>query len=216
MPIVKIAQINEDTKILIWYVREESQFFESQLRDLYETPLPWSDMNEKRKKEFLATRYLIQLGLPPDVKVSDLIKNENGSPRLMDPPYYFGISHTRDYVSCVISSHQAGCDIERYQERILSLGHRFMTEKEKKWINDDHRLEKTHLIWGIKESVYKTWGKKRIDWKEQIHIDPIEWEPQIGSFTGKIGNATGTMYFRGEYEYFPRFLFVWSIETQDL
>lgn len=214
MPVVKIKQINEDTKILIWYIREDSQFFESHLRELYGQPYPWLAMADKRKREFLATRYLIQLGLPPGQSVAHLTKNENGSPRLSETPYCFGISHTSEYVSCVISTHQAGCDIERFQERILRLSDRFMTPSDQIWANDDHRLAKTHLIWGIKESAFKTWGRKRIDWKRHIRIDPIEWDPDKGHFTGTIGNDSGLLHFYGEYEYFPQFLFVWSIETK--
>lgn len=214
MPVVKIEQINEDTKILIWQIREDAQFFENHLQDLYESPYPWLEMADKRKREFLATRYLIQLGLPPGLNVKHLTKNENGSPRLSGTPYCFGISHTRDYVSCVISTHKAGCDIERFQERILRLSSRFMTAADQQWADDENRLAKTHLIWGIKESAYKTWGRKRIDWNEHIRIDPIDWNPLNGHFTGTIGNDTGMLDFHGEYQYFPQFLFVWSIETK--
>lgn len=213
MPIVKIEQIDEDTKTLIWYLQEEPAFFESHLNRLYEPPFPWERMNQKRKREFLATRYLIQLGLPPGAQVNNLFKDQNGCPRIPDPESYLGISHTTDYVACVISSKPTGCDIERYQTRILRLAHRFMMKDDLQWASDDNQLKKTHLMWGIKESAYKTWGKKRIDWNKHIHIDPFAWDPRNGAFTGSIGNDAGHMNFRGSYEYFPDFLFVWTLQV---
>lgn len=212
MPIVKIEQINEDTKILIWYIQEDQSFFESHLRHLYELPFPWETMNHKRRREFLATRYLIQLGLPPGVQVNELTKDQNGCPRISNPEIYLGISHTKEYVGCVISNRPTGCDIEHYQPRIIRLSHRFMTEEDLRWAEDHNQLMKTHLMWGIKESAYKTWGKKRIDWNRHIHIDPIDWNAKKGKFKGSIGNESGRISFLGEYEYFPDFLFVWTIQ----
>ena len=213
LPLVKIEQINEDTKILIWYLTEDSFFFENHLNDLYEEPYPWVDMMPKRKKEFLSTRYLIQLGLSPGEQVSELVKDDNGCPTLTNPLRYVGISHTDYYIACVISQSRAGCDIERFQERILSLAHRFMTEDEREWALGDQQLAKTHLIWGIKESAFKTWGRKQIDWKKHIRIDSLEWHRKEGIFSGTIGNQTGSLTFHGGYEYFPEILFVWSIES---
>ena len=212
MPLVKIEQINEDAKILIWHFQEESDFFHQHLQKLYTGPLPWTAMPEKRKREFLATRYLIQLGLPPGANVSHMAKDPNGSPGLRNPRLYFGISHTREYVSCVISKCQSGCDVERYQERILALAHRFMTDEEMAWSTESDRLYRSHLIWGIKESAFKTWRRKRIDWKKHIRIELPEWNMNKGNFSGTIGNDTGTLDFYGGYEYFPRFLFVWTLQ----
>lgn len=212
MPLIKVEQINEDTRILIWHLTEDDSFFENHLSELYDSPLPWNKMNEKRKKEFLGTRYLIQLGLPPGAVVCDMNKDENGCPRLNDPSLFFGISHTSNYISCVISKSRAGCDIERYQERILNLTQRFMTQKEIEWATGKELLAKSHLIWGIKESAFKTWGRKQIDWKKNIQIDPFKWNSSKGSFSGFIGNHTGSIAFHGGYEYFSDCLFVWSIE----
>lgn len=213
MPLVKIEQINDDTKLLIWYLTEDTIFFENHLANLYNEPAPWAAMTDKRKKEYLATRYLIQLGLPPGLQVSDVIKDEYGCPILPDPLLYFGISHTTHYVACVISTSRSGCDIERYQERILSMAHRFMTKEERQWAAGQHELLKTHLMWGIKESAFKTWGRKKIDWRAHIKIGPLDWDPSEGEFSGVIGNQSGSLSFHGGYEYYSDFLFVWSIET---
>ncbi|MBY5957026.1 4'-phosphopantetheinyl transferase superfamily protein [Membranicola marinus] len=216
MPLVKIEQINDDTKLLIWYLTEDASFFENHLTSIFADPPPWADMKSKRKKEFLATRYLLQLGLPPDIKVSEVTKDEYGCPKLSNPALYFGISHTSEYIGCVISTSRSGCDIERYQERILAMSHRFMTAPELHWAQGPNELLKTQLIWGIKESAYKTWGRKKIDWRKHIQIDPMEWQPSTGTFSGTIGNQSGTMNFSGGYEYYSNFIFVWSIETPSL
>lgn len=213
MPLVKIEQITEDTKIMIWHMKENTSFYQTQLLDLYESPAPWHTMTNKRKQEFLATRYLIQLGLPPGKRVSDIIKDRYGAPKMVDPDYYFGISHTKNYAACIISNYRVGCDIEVMQDRILCMAHRFMSEGELVWADDTNQLKKTHLIWSIKESAFKTWGRKHINWKNHILIENLEWHHIKGEFTGTIGNHTGTMDFYGSYEYFSKFLFVWTVQS---
>ena len=146
--------------------------------------------------------------------MSEIKKDEHGCPLLKEPEMYFGISHTKRYVACVISRYRCGCDVEQYQERILNMDHRFMTEKELLWAQGDRRLKKSHLIWGVKESSFKTWGRKQIDWKKHIRLDNIRWNPVKGEFKGTIGNHTGTLTFKGGYEYFSEVLFVWTVETR--
>lgn len=212
MPLVKVEQIFEETKILIWRIEEDVSLFEAGLKPLYPDPPPWEAMKEKRRKEFLATRYLLQWGLPEGASIAALEKDRYGCPSLPAENLFLGISHTRDLAGGIISRRRAGCDIEEYQPRILRLAPKFMTNEEMARAEGPDQLMKTHLIWGIKESSYKTWGRRGIDWKADIRIDPVVWNPGKGTVSGQIGKAGSSLSFTGGYQYFDRFLFVWTVE----
>lgn len=213
MPLIKEEQIDEHTKILIWHITEPNAFFEKKLSGYFDSPYPWVKMIPKREREYLASRYILQMGLPLGFSVAEYSKDKNGTPRITKSEICIGISHSHDFTACIVSNRRAGCDIEIYQDRILNLSDRFMTPENQKWAEDQNQLQKTHLIWGIKESAYKTWGKRKIDWKDDIQIAPFDWDEISGKFRGRIGKKGQEIPFFGKYQYFDKFLFVWTLES---
>lgn len=212
MPLLKEEQIDEYTKILIWHITEPNAFFEKKLSGYFDSPYPWDEMIPKREREYLASRYILQKALPRGFSVAEYSKDKNGTPGITESEICIGISHSHDLTACIVSNRRVGCDIEIYQDRILNLSDRFMTPENQKWAEDQNRLKKTHLIWGIKESAYKTWGRRKIDWKEDIDIAPFDWDEIAGEFQGQIGKNNRKIPFFGNYQYFDNFLFVWTIE----
>ncbi|GAA5222171.1 4'-phosphopantetheinyl transferase family protein [Membranihabitans marinus] len=217
MPIVNVEQFPLDTKILIWQVTEEIDFFISKIGHQYPDS-PWRHFNPKRQMEYLVSRYLIQLGLPHQHFISELKKDSCGCPHFPTYDIHCGISHSSSYIAAITSSEKVGCDIEIYQpEKILRIAPRIIGKAEESWVRGEDISLKTQLVWGIKESAYKTWGKKNIDWLRDIDIDPILWHPQSGDFTGSIGSLNcDKLYFYGEYTYHKDFLFVWTKERKNI
>ena len=212
MPLLKVEQLDEHTKILIWHITEPNEFFEKKLSSHFIPPFPWAEMIPKRRREYLASRYILQKGLPPGYSVAEYSKDKNGTPRIEKSKIHIGISHSHHLTACIVSNRRAGCDIEIFQDRILMLSDRFMTAEDKEWANDKNQIKKSHLIWGIKESSYKTWGKRKIDWNKDIHIDPFVWNQNSGKISGRIGKKEKEISFHGKYQYFENFLFVWTLE----
>lgn len=215
MPLVKVDKNPEQPKVLIWHITEEEEFFSSKLTPILPIQ-PWQDFKPKRRLEWLATRYLLQLGLPQTLSVAQLRKDEYGCPYLSESNLRCGISHTHNYVAVVIDYQKVACDIETYQfHRIENIAPKIIGEPELEWLQNQYRPEQLHLIWGIKESAYKTWGKRNIHWLRDIHIEPIHWNPKKGSFTGRIGSqGAPKLSFYGEYEYHEHFLIVWTKEIK--
>lgn len=214
MPIINVEQFDRDTKILIWHILENDHFFIEKLLPQFREKRNWEDMRPKRKSEWLASRYLLQLGLPSGLRVKDLTKDEYGCPYLPKEKIFCGISHTENYTAVVLSKNRVGCDIERFKPKIKRIAPKFLTDNQLEWVQGDKELAKMHLIWGIKESAFKTWGKRNIDWKRDILIDPIKSVDYRGEISGQIGSqqVEKITYF-GHYLYHPQFVFVWTKET---
>ena len=116
---------------------------------------------EKRKKEFLASRLLLQ----ELCSNATIIYNEFGAPTLNNEKF-ISISHSKELVSIIISDQQVGMDIEQISEKALKLAPKFVAEKN---LNNLTK-EKATLIWCIKEAVFKWHQKGKVDFIKDIII----------------------------------------------
>ncbi len=82
--------------------------------------------------------------------------NEYGKPFIKDSNIFFNISHSYDYVACVISEKQIGIDIEMIREVPLNTINQFATAKEKEYISDSY--ERLFQIYTLKEAYFKMLG----------------------------------------------------------
>lgn len=89
---------------------------------------------------------------------------EKGKPYLKNYPYYFNISHSGEYVFCVLSENEVGADIQ--QRKPLSdnrIAERFFTEEEieglEKCAFSKEREQLFYRLWTRKESLGKLTGE---------------------------------------------------------
>ncbi|MDA9612392.1 4'-phosphopantetheinyl transferase superfamily protein [Flavobacteriales bacterium] len=102
--------------------------------------------NEKRKKEFLSSRLLLEQ-LNPNAIIT---YNDFGAPEL-DNGKYISISHSKEMVAIIISEQQVGLDIEQISEKALRLAAKFISAKNQSNLTK----EKATLIWCCKEAIFK-------------------------------------------------------------
>ena len=117
--------------------------------------------SEKRKKEHLASRLLVNEIHPTDT----IIYNEFGAPEL-DNGKYISISHSKQLVAVIVSEKKTGIDIEKISEKTLRLSTKFVSEKNLIRLSK----EKSTLIWCIKEAIYKWHQEGGVDFIKDIII----------------------------------------------
>ena len=78
---------------------------------------------EKRKKEFLVSRLLLN-ELEPNQQIS---YNSNGAPEISNGKY-ISISHSKNLVAIIISDKKVGLDIEYISEKPLRISPKFITD----------------------------------------------------------------------------------------
>ena len=120
--------------------------------------------NEKRKKEYLASRLLLK-DIAPNTKIT---YNEYGAPKLENGEH-ISISHSKNLVAIIISKQKVGMDIEQISEKSLRLSSKFISEKTRTTLNK----EKATLIWCLKEAVFKWHQKGKVDFIKDIIIPPF-------------------------------------------
>ncbi len=179
MGIVKKIEEN-NCKIAIWDLQESL----IELSNLYNKSKLPIFTNEKRKKEFLATRILLKEIIP-----NQLINyNIYGAPEL-DNNQYISISHSHNLVALIVSKKKVGLDIEKISSKALSLSSKFISD-----ITYNISKEKATLIWCAKEAIYKWYQKKNINFKNDIKIYPFKLGDK-GTVMAKFKNKKQTLYY---------------------
>jgi len=151
------AEIKSDnyTKIIVWNLVETNEELLDQLQ-LEEYRLEkYNTLTEKRKKEFLGIRMCLKyLG-----KNVDVLYDKKGRPYL-DSDNHLSITHSHGKVAVGISRYKIGIDIEKKRDvKIQNIKQKFIRPDEN-FVANFPELENDylHIIWGIKESLYKLDG----------------------------------------------------------
>ena len=190
MPLHKIIHINENTTAYFWHITEDvtSLFRAVSLRDTSLFRLEGMK-SEAHQKGFLAVRMLLQhLGYTD----YDLTYDEAGKPHLSDGKH-ISISHSHEFSCICISDELMGIDLEKLKEKTLKIAPRFMEVKHLENLSTLEQIEKSTVIWGVKESIFKIKNEKGISFPEHIFED---------EFDLKNGKCEAELHFNDQIENF--------------
>tara|TARA_B100001287_G_scaffold143309_1_gene120446 strand:- start:96 stop:677 length:582 start_codon:yes stop_codon:yes gene_type:complete len=156
---------NIDSIIWIWKIKESLDAL-SILTD-QKTDVK----NENKKKEFYASRVLIEKMCEElNILFEGIKKDNNGKPHLIKSKYHISISHKFPYVSVIFDTKKCGIDIERIDEKVKKIKSKFLSEDEELVVGEN--LKKLVEYWSIKETAYKVDGTtidlKNIEIREKI------------------------------------------------
>ena len=190
MPIFFQHQINETTRLGIWKIEENEDFFK------YNVPLHRDVTHPHKRLQHLAGRFLLQF-LFPDFPFELIQIADTRKPFLQGDPYHFSISHCGDYAAAIVSKNsRVGIDIEIPVDKIARIKDKFLNEDEQQqWTSviaaattsetnqevgnrkQDSKQSDSHeknilltLLWSCKESVFKWYGNGKVDFREHINL----------------------------------------------
>jgi 4'-phosphopantetheinyl transferase len=114
--------------------------------------------SEKRRLQSLTGYFLLKDILKEKGYDSfKIIRNKNEKPKL-NIPLYYSISHSNDYVVCVVADEEVGIDIEKLTDKLLKIKSKIGE------VSDD--LEILVRNWTLKEAYIKYLGDTKIPLKE--------------------------------------------------
>lgn len=175
MPLVYQQNINEATKLGVWHIAEEEDFF------LQRVPLQKEITHSHKRLQHLAGRFLLK-ELFEDFPLELIKIADTKKPFLPGELYHFSISHCGDYAAVIASSvNRVGVDIEIVSGKVERIKDKFLSFAEqellKKIFNTQHSIFNVQgitLCWSIKETMFKWYGLGGVDFKEHLHINKIE------------------------------------------
>lgn len=174
MPLILKKNIDDLATIAVWDINEPLSYFQAALR-LDEEELDRLEMMKPfRKREWLTSRFLVNEICPSEQRLR-IYKNEPGKPTLEDDSAFISISHSKDRIAVIKSKVLVGIDIQEEDPRMPSLYKRFMSESEQDMMDMNNQNSAYHIFWGAKECMYKAYGKKQLDFKENMGVYPFKY-----------------------------------------
>ncbi|WP_347840444.1 4'-phosphopantetheinyl transferase superfamily protein [uncultured Draconibacterium sp.] len=148
---------------------------------------------EKRQKEFVASRLLLQHLLPEPGEISYL--QPSGKPVLNPRSLNISISHSATLATVYLSEKNIGIDVEQINRNIDRVVKRFVHPSETSFLqqSDDPQFPKI-LLWSAKEAIFKCAGIQGVQFNEQIIIPPFNYRQQC-EFSGKLIYPDGIITF---------------------
>jgi len=169
MPLFFQLDIDANTKVAIWKIKEDLAFF---LRSVS----PQRAVSHPHKQlQHLAGRFLLKY-LYPDFPVKLIQLADTRKPFLENEAYHFSISHCADFAAAIVSkTNRVGVDIEIVSSKIEKIKHKFLSEDENRLLN--YQLPSLNyqltMLWSCKEAVFKWYGLGEVDFKRHIRVKSI-------------------------------------------
>ena len=182
MPLTNIIYLDAGRRIGCWQITESIDELSESLTIDADLEERIKNCHERRVKELLATRVMLkQLMQNSEEKI---VYDENRKPSLKYGSEKISISHSRDRVVILMSkSVEVGIDVEYVGEKILRIKEKFLTEKELEFAGED--LVKGTIYWCAKESLYKFYGERELDFRKNLILSDFEVQRK-GHFQAKI------------------------------
>lgn len=118
---------------------------------------------------------------------ADLRYDANSKPYLANYPGHISISHSHDRLAIIHNLRaKTGIDIELIRDKVKAIQHKFLNEQEQQQANND--TETLVCFWAIKETLYKIYGLKGIDFKKNLFIERVDAERVLGRIETKEGS----------------------------
>lgn len=179
MPICFRKQLCSDISIAVWKIEESIDALCCKfVLNQEDQAILASFSLENRKRQWLSARVLLTEMLPTEGLV-DLRKDVHGKPYLERFPYFISISHCDGYAAAAVSMKKpVGVDIELIRpNRITPLVEKFLSRRERDFVDDIAPEAHLYACWGIKEAVFKCYGQRGVSLLSDIQLEGFPYQP---------------------------------------
>ena len=174
MPLYKTITVNKTTKVLIWKIEESYEFLSDGISLTNHCQERVDGMkSDLHRRGFMSVRHLLAAAGYTD---HDLYYDDKGKPHLTDDKH-ISITHSFIFSAIIISDQEVGIDIEKQRQKILKIAHKFTPIEEYRTLaNDDAVMRKLTMVWGAKESLYKSFARKGVSFLEHIYVEDFRFD----------------------------------------
>lgn len=179
MPLIRNIERDNLLYIGVWSIEEEDIFFEKKLCLDEEEKAKLDAVHPNRKREWLASRYLLHLVSRRETRAKCL-KNIHGQPYLEGSKMNISISHSGHFAAVIASPYRVGLDIQRMSPKIERIHKKFVGVDEFQFLEIFDSVEMMHILWGVKEAMYKAWGMRGLDFRTHMFLKDWQWNGRLG------------------------------------
>jgi len=114
---------------------------------------------------------------------AELQYTETNKPYLKDERTHISISHSYDKLVIITNDKEStGIDIELIRDKVKNIQNKFLSREELNFASNN--TEKLIRMWAAKEAIYKAYGLRNADFKENIFIE--KFDEKESNFYGRI------------------------------
>jgi 4'-phosphopantetheinyl transferase len=182
----------------LWHIDEPESYFGSGLHLAENEQSELAHLREMRRLEWLAARWLLHRFSGEKIRLP-MAKDAFSKPFFPDDlQKTCSLSHSQGVVGALYAEglgSEIGCDIQVMVEKIRRIAPKFVGAAEWAFIRSQPQAyydDFLHLIWTAKESMYKAYGLRELDFRGHLYIEPFGWD-------GCSARATGFIR-KGSYE----------------
>lgn len=199
--------IEQNGQIGIWKIEEEAQFFKHQSFFSVDFATILEKKHPKHQLEWLASRHLLyEMSGGKVCETDDL-----GKPFFKNSSLHLSISHSGALAAVVLHGQEVGVDVQKITPKIKKIAHKFLRAEEKNCLQAANFLEHLHVFWGGKEALYKAYGKKGLDFRAHIFMQPFVYSDQGGTLKGSVIKDDYNQNFTLTYEKIEDYILVYAI-----
>ncbi len=195
MPLVRDFNIGSDGRLCLWQITET----EEELQSLVSVDLSHIHAPARRRETLAVYAMLRQVTGRGDLVIGH---DPSGRPTIADG--CISISHTRGWVSLVLSKEQrVAVDVEYFADRVLRITDKFVRPDEQK-----ESLERQLVCWCAKETVYKYFSEENLQYFE-MRLLPYTLD-RVGRM--EVENLKDNNKLWVNYEIHPEYVLAYAVE----
>lgn len=164
------------------------------------------NISVKREVELKGRAYLLEHMLGSE---AEIYYDAKGKPHLKNDARFISISHSHGKLAIIINETEpTGIDIELIREKILKIKHKFLSDKELEDCEED--VEKLLIHWAAKETLYKIYGLREVDFSKNLLIKPFA-KHNLGTIIGSIHMPSFKESFELHYQIMENYVLVYAL-----
>lgn len=174
MPLVQYFKQNA-ADCGLWKIEEDAVFFQANIPYVSPATHPEKQLQQLASRMVLASLY-------PDFPFEGVTVNAAGKPVLNDDRLHFSLSHCKGFAAGIVSEKgPVGIDVEVISDRVMKIEKKFLNTHELELLGQvDQHLRSSYatLLWSIKETVYKYWGRGGVDFAQEMLVTVVNFSDQ--------------------------------------
>ncbi|MFW5757837.1 MAG: 4'-phosphopantetheinyl transferase family protein [Bacteroidota bacterium] len=206
-----LKKFEHDASIGIWEINESVDELYSKIQLSNDEEEIFSNLKTPTRKQHWLSYRLILPYLVNDHELSAITYDEYGKPYLNNGVRHISVSHSGKYSALIASPvYSVGIDIERIEQKIQRISHKFLNDREINESHGNHSLESLYIIWAAKETLFKLHGKRDILFKDHIYIAPFASQER-GLVYGTIAHDNEKQTIPIQYQMVDDYILAYAI-----
>lgn len=196
----------------LWVTEEDISFFRKQFRLHPQEAVEVEGLQGRKLREWYASRWLLRQLVPSSESIA-CIKDMYGKPIILSSDIQLSVSHSDDYAAVIVSDRSVGIDIQKIVPKISRVAPKFVEDEARGYLSDAGDIHSLHAIWGAKESMYKAYGLRGLDFRLDMRVLPFRFEPEGFYFEGMVHKGDYYRKFTLFCRQINQFILVYAVEV---